>query len=113
VGYNITMAQTITRIAISNPSLDTNTNIYTASSAYLVSLICTNKSSVGDSYVDIWIAPSDTGTESLWGYLAKDLVLPPTNSFETFRFALNASDYLYVKCVSESVSFILEGIDQS
>lgn len=107
------MAQKLSRIAISNPAVDTNTNIYTASASWIVSLICTNKSNSGDSYVDIWIAPSDTGTESEWGYIVKDLVIPPTNSFETFRFALNISDYLYIKSQNEEVSFLLEGIDQS
>ena len=102
----------ITRLSIENPAADTAVNVFQATSPHVVSVIATNKSSDTECYVDVWISPEDTSTQSLWGHVVKNLQIDPSNSFETFRFAVNADDFIYVKSNRADTSFITVGASQ-
>jgi hypothetical protein len=102
----------ITRLAISNPAEDTDAVAFTSASTYLVSVIATNKSQVESSRVYVWIAPLNDNTESSRGYIAHNLTLEPSNSYETYRFAVINTDKIYVKATNGHTSFVVNGIDQ-
>jgi hypothetical protein len=103
----------ITRLAVSNPSDGTETAVFTAAATYLVSVIATNTSPAESSRVYIWVAPLADNDEADRGYVAHHLTLEPSNSYETFKFAVVATDVLYVKAVNGHTSFVVSGINQS
>lgn len=102
----------IHRIAIANPSANTDTLVHTAEGLYLVSVIVTNKSRDEQGLVDIWIAPEGTGNSASFGYIAGALPVTPKNPYETFKFTMNIDDELYVRATTASVSFIVQGVNQ-
>jgi hypothetical protein len=103
----------ITRLSIENPAADAATEVFQATGAYVVSVIAANLSNNDECNIDIWISPDDTETESLWGYIVKNLQIDPSDSFETFRFAVNADDYLYVRSNRSDTSFTTIGASQA
>lgn len=106
------MAASIERLAISAPSAATNTVAFTADSTFLVSVIATNKSTQNNASISIWVAPSGVDTESGRGYIVSNLALTYSNSYETFRFAMNNTDVLRVLSSTSDVCFYVQGIDQ-
>ena len=103
----------ITRLAVVNPAADTETLAFTAASTYLVSVIATNTSPAEASRVYVWIAPLNDNDEVDRGYVAHHITLDPSNSYETFKFAVINTDKIYVKAVNGHTSFIINGIDQA
>jgi hypothetical protein len=103
----------ITRLAVSNPAADTDTVAFTATSTYLVSVIATNTSPAESSRVYVWVAPLAANTEADRGYVAHHLTLEPSNSYETFKFAVINTDVIYVKAINGHTSFVVNGIDQA
>lgn len=102
----------ITRFALSNPSANTDTLVYTADRNSVSSVIATNKAT-STATVRIWAVPQGATLESEYAYLAYDAVVPANNSLETFRFSFNSQDALYVRSSSPDVSFYLNGIYES
>ena len=105
----------ITRLGVANPAANTPTNIYAASYATLVSVVAANKS-VSTSVlpeVDIYIVPFGASIESQYAYVIKNLEIQSGQSFETFKFALNGTDTLYVKSTTAEVSFSVNGLLQA
>ena len=102
----------ITRLAISNPADDTATVGFTSTSTYLVSVIATNKSAYESSRIYIWIAPLNDNTEGNRGYVAHNITLDPSNSYETFKFAVINTDKIYVKATNGHTSFVINGVNQ-
>ncbi len=100
------------RLGISNPAANTATTIFTSDNQYLVSIIATNKSSDTPANLRIWIQPSGSSTESQYCYLVHDLPLDSSNSYETFRFAVNQNDVVRVRSSTSNVSFSAYGIVQ-
>lgn len=100
------------RLNINNPASDTATNTFIGTGFYIMSVIASNTDANSETLIDVWIAPNDTATESNWGYIVKNLQIDPGDSFETFRFAIIADDYLYVKSNNGNASFITAGINQ-
>lgn len=85
--------------------------IYTATEPTLVSVIAANKSS-DDASVYVYVIPDGASSvEASWGIIVYNLLLTPRNSYETFRFALNADDDLYV-AGSASVAYYVQGAKQ-
>lgn len=103
----------IARLAISNPAASTNTVAFSSNAAYLVSIIATNKSTTDNSKISVWIAPGGVDTESGRGYMAANVPLTISNSYETFRFALNNTDVVRVESTTANVSFTVQGIAQT
>lgn len=103
----------ILRLALANPTANTDTLLHTATRNSLVSVIATNKSSSVNANIRVWVVPSGAVNPSEYAYHAYDTILPINNSIETFRFSLNMSDAIYVRSSTADVSFSLNGIYDS
>jgi hypothetical protein len=103
----------IRRLGISNPTLNTDTSVFTATGAtYLCSVIITNKDSV-EKTGRVWVRPSGATLASQYGYIVYDVAVPAGNSIETHRFAISDGDSVWVRGNSSSLSFSLNGIYDS
>jgi len=100
------------RLKIDNPAAETPTLSFIGTGFYIMSVIASNVDANSETLIDVWIAPNDSSTESEWGYIVKNLQIDPGDSFETFRFAIVADDYLYVQSNNGNASFITAGINQ-
>jgi hypothetical protein len=105
----------ITRLGVANPAANTPVAIYSVSYASLVSVVVSNKSTSTNVLpeVDVYIVPTGTSQESQYAYIVKNLEIQAGQSFETFKFALNSSDVLYVKSTTADVSFSVNGLIQA
>jgi hypothetical protein len=105
----------ITRLGVSNPAANTAGSIYAASYSTLVSLVIANKSKSTSILpkVDVYIVPNRAGSESQYAYIVANLEIGSGQSFETFKFAVNASDTVYVKSTTDNVSFSIYGLIQA
>lgn len=103
------------RLGIANPAANTDTPLATFSSPHLVSVIASSKSATATplTKVTIWVVPANAAVAAQFAYIAFNVNLGVGQSFETFRFAVNAGDTLYVKATVSSVSFSCSGIVQS
>jgi hypothetical protein len=104
----------IQRLGISNPSANADTSLAAFSSAHLVSVIVSNKSAVAvpACKVSIWVAPANAVIQQNFAYICYNLEIGVGQSFETFRFAVNSGDTLYVRSSTSSASFSCVGIAQ-
>jgi hypothetical protein len=104
----------IQRLGISNPTGNTDTVLATFSDAHLVSVIVANRGvvAVPACKVSIWIAPANAVQQSNFAYIAFNLDIPIGASFETFRFAINPGDTLWVRSSTPNASFSCVGIAQ-
>lgn len=104
----------ITRLGVANPAANTPVSIYAVSYATLASVVVANKSTSTSvlPLVDVYVVPAGASQESQYAYIVKNLSIQTGQSFETFKFALNASDSLYVKATTANVSFSVNGLLQ-
>jgi hypothetical protein len=105
----------ISRLAVSNPSADTSTLIYTRSGSRdaLASIIATNKSST-DATIRVWVVPSgQDATPANHATIAYNSAVAGNNSLETFRFPVTPNDKVYVRASTADISFTLSGIDNT
>lgn len=104
----------ISRLGVQTPTANTPTILSTFNAAHLVSVLITNTSASANPVlkVDIWIAPQGALNESEYAYIAKNLTVSSGQSFETFRFAVNSGDTIYVQATTNTVSFTCNGIQQ-
>jgi hypothetical protein len=91
-------------------------NIWLSPAPYLCEVIATNTSETGDDkriYIGIKHPGDDEQDhpEDHYGWLAYNLPLPGYNTYQTFRFAINAGDYVMIGGDSE-VSYHVQGIEQ-
>lgn len=105
----------ITRLGISNPAANLDTPLATFSQPHLVSVIAASKSPTATplTKVTIWVQPANAAIAAQYAYIAFNVNIGVGQSFETFRFAVNAGDTLYVKSTVSTVSFSCIGIVQS
>ena len=105
----------ITRLGVANPAANTATSIYAANYTALVSLVVSNKSSSTSVLpkVDIYVVPNGAGAASQYAYIVANLEIGAGQSFETFKFAVNVSDTVFVKSTTANVSFSIYGIIQA
>jgi hypothetical protein len=99
----------VKRLGVSNPTLNTNTQVLISDNSYLASVIITNKDTV-DGFARVWLVPSGSSSSSQYSYIVYDVRIPSGNSIETHRFGINTSDSIYVRSSSSSMSFTLSGI---
>jgi hypothetical protein len=105
----------ISRLAVSNPSADTSTLIYTRTGSRdaLASIIATNKSST-DATIRVWVVPSgQDATPANHATIAYESPVAGNNSLETFRFPVTPNDKVYVRASTADISFTLSGIDNT
>lgn len=100
----------VQRLGLSNPSTNTDTLIYTADYPFLASVIATNMTT-STSLIDVWVAPSGTTQTSQYTYYAYQTDVPPSNTLETHKFALNIGDRVYVRA-TQNTSFNISGLRQ-
>ena len=105
----------ILRLGIANPVANTDTPLATFSQPHLISVIASSKSATATplTKVTIWVVPSNAAIQAQFAYIAFNVNLSVGQSFETFRFAVNAGDTLYVKSTVSTVSFSCSGIIQA
>ena len=100
----------VKRLALANPSANTDTLLYSADKSYVVSVIIANKGVV-DSKASIYHAVNggliNTSTTAT---IVKNLTISQGQSFETFRFALNNNDVIWVQSDTPNLSFMLTGV---
>ena len=102
----------VRRLGISNPALNTSSLLFTSTASYMVSAIVTNKgTSIKNARV--WVVPAGSISQSDWGYILYDVEVPPYNSIESHRFAIENGDSVYVRANTSDMSFSLNGIYDS
>lgn len=104
----------ISRIGVERPIANTPAALKVFVSAHLVSVIVTNTSTQTspELKVDVYVQPVSGLGESSFPYIAKNLLIGVGQSFETFRFAVNAGDTLFVRATTGNASFTCIGIPQ-
>lgn len=105
----------ITRLGIANPGANVDTVLANFSAPHLVSVIASSRSVTATplTRVTIWVVPANAAIQAQYAYIAFNINLSVGQSFETFRFAVNAGDSLYVKSTVSTVSFSCSGIVQA
>lgn len=100
------------RLAISNPTLNTDTTLFTATNQYLMSVIATNKSSSNAASIRVWVEPSGSASVTDYAFIVYDLTVDQNNAYETFRFAVNQNDVVKIRANTSDVSFQAYGLVQ-
>ena len=105
----------IIRLGVATPAANTATQLASVLNSHFVSVVVANTSSQVTPLckVDIWVQPSGAATEAEYAYIAANLTIGVGQSFETFRFAVNPQDAVYVKSTIAGTSFSVQGILQS
>lgn len=104
----------ITRLGASRPAANTSTLITTFAASHLISVVCANiaPTSTPALKIAIYVVPTGVQAETGYAYICSNLVVPLGSSFETFRFAVNIGDTLYVRATTANASFSVFGILQ-
>ena len=101
------MAGQVERVALLQPAASTDTTAFSPTAQYLLSVIATNVGVI-PAQINVWVTDSINTA-----YVAYNLAVPVSNTYETFRFAMAPGDDLLVKSDTGDVSFLVQGIDQS
>lgn len=102
-----------------SPVANTPSLLLYSSASVLVAVIASNLSESKESKIKVWVEPFEyypiaAGDEDLYrAYIIKDGILPPAGSFESWRFAGNVEDRIWVESNNGKVSFTLETVLQS
>lgn len=104
----------ITRLGIVNPEANTDSVLVNFTGAHLVSVVASNKASVATpiTKVTIWVVPANATIAAQYAYICSNLIIAVGQAFETFRFAVNAGDTLYVRSSTATASFFCSGVVQ-
>jgi len=104
----------ITRLGIVNPAANTDSALVNFTSAHLVSVVAANKANLATpiTKVTVWVVPANATVVAQYAYICSNLIVAVGQSFETFRFAVNAGDTLYVRSSTPTASFFCSGIPQ-
>lgn len=105
----------IIRLGVATPAANSNQQLTAVLNAHLASVVVANTSAQASPVckVDIWVVPSGATQASEYAYIASNLTIGVGQSFETFRFAINANDAIFVKSTIAGTSFSAYGILQS
>jgi hypothetical protein len=105
----------ITRLGLSNPAANTDVDLATFTSPHLVSVIAASKAVTATpvTKVSIWVVPANATIPAQYAYIGFNISIGIGQSFETFRFAVNEGDTVYVRSTVSTTSFHCNGIPQS
>jgi len=105
----------ISRLGLVNPAANTDAVLYNASDSRLVSVTVANKSITATPLlkVSVWIVPSGATVAAQYAYICFNLTVGLGQSFETFRFAVQNGDDVYVRATTANASFVMNGILQT
>lgn len=105
---------TLQRLNIAKPaaaaSWDAGTSVFTATLPTLLSVVATNTTSTNQSFT-VYVVPSGVTNSNNYGLITYNLTISGYNSYETFRFAIDATDSVYVSGTG-GISFYVQGIEQ-
>jgi hypothetical protein len=96
----------VKRLGVLNPLANEESNFSASTFAGVASVIASNKST-NSSEVNIYLQPSGTSSETDRAYMASNLLIQAGQTFETFRFAIDVGDIVYVISNSNSISYSL------
>jgi len=104
----------ILRLGLSNPVANEDVVLYSSNANYLVSVVVANKAinATPLTKISIWVVPSNATIPAQYAYIASNLTVGVGQSFETFRFALNNGDTVYVRTSVALSSFSINGVVQ-
>ncbi len=105
----------IIRLGVATPAANSPVQLTAVSNSHLASVIVANTSAQATPVckVNIWVQPQGSSGVSDYAYIASNLTVGIGQSFETFRFALNAQDAIYVESTIAGTSFSAYGLLQS
>jgi hypothetical protein len=105
----------IIRLGVLTPAVNTGLQLISVANSHLASVVVANTSAQATPVckVDIWVQPQGASSTNDYAYIASNLTIGVGQSFETFRFALNAQDAIYVKSTVPGTSFSAYGLLQS
>jgi hypothetical protein len=104
----------IQRLGLSNPAANEDVVLYNATANHLVSVVIANKAinATPQTKVSVWVVPSNATIAAQYAYIASNLLVSVGQSFETFRFGLNAGDTVYIRTSVALTSFSINGVPQ-
>jgi hypothetical protein len=104
----------ILRLGVVQPSASAQTVLATFTQPHLVAVTVANTalSSLPALTVTVWVIPSGQTDSAKYSYVCKSLSVGIGQAFETFRFAIEAGDALYVEASTSNASFTVTGIPQ-
>jgi hypothetical protein len=104
----------ISRLGVVQPSANAPTVLATFTQPYLVSVTVANvaASALPALTVTVWVVPSNETDTTKYSYVCRTLSVGIGQAFETFRFAIEAGDALYVQATTSTASFTVTGIPQ-
>lgn len=105
----------IVRLGAYTPAANTPYALYNVTTSALVSVIAANtlSSSTIATKVDIWVVPYQSTNPNQYAYITSGLEVGIGQSFETFKFGVNAGDTIYISSTTAGTSFALHGMDQA
>jgi hypothetical protein len=106
----------IVRLGAFTPAANTNYVLYNVSTSYLASVIASNtltSATTTATKVDIWVIPQGVSQASGYAYITANLEIGLGQSFETFKFGVNAGDTVLVRSTTAGTSFVIQGMDQN
>lgn len=105
----------ISRLGLVNPAANTDALLYGATTSRLVSVTVANKSITATPLlkVSIWIIPEGATVAAQYAYICYNLTVGLGQAFETFRFAVQNGDDVYVRATTANASFVMNGILQT
>lgn len=104
----------ILRLGLVNPAANTDIALFNASANYLASVVVANKAinATPVTKISIWVVPSNAVQVSQYAYIASNVIIEVGQSLETFRFAINNGDSVYVRTSVAQTSFSINGVVQ-
>lgn len=104
----------LTRLGLSNPDANVDSLIASFTASHLVSVLVTNRAATITpvTKITIFVVPANAVLETQYAYISYNLEVPVGASFETFRFAVNNGDQLYVRSTTPTTSFSCTGVPQ-
>jgi hypothetical protein len=95
----------VKRLGVATPNSNIATLLTTNDTAGVASVIVSNRANI-DSLVTIYVEPAESlGVEGSRSYIVDNLSVAVGQSFETFRFALNVGDQIWVKSSTSLANF--------
>jgi hypothetical protein len=104
----------IQRLGLANPAANEDTVLYNSTNNYLISVVVANKAinATPLTKISIWVVPANATLPAQYAYIASNLQVSVGQSFETFRFAINNGDTVYVRTSVALTSFSINGVAQ-
>jgi hypothetical protein len=105
----------IIRLGVATPTANTAQQLTAVLNAHLISVVIANTSAQASPVckVDVWVQPAGATQATEYAYIASNLTVGVGQSFETFRFAINANDSVYVRSSIAGTSFSAYGLLQA